>query len=196
MTIFAVIGLTSRSADAAFATFTETVTGSGNFGGVNFTNALITISGTGDTDKIFAPSGFPGVLALSLASNTVTVSGFAPTSFTQNNVQVAVNQVVHTAGFFYDSSGLIGVPIFSTDNPAFANYSLATSIGPLSGTARLNPGIAFQTTSGNLTINSASTLATFQAVVSPNAVPEPSSLVLCGVVAVAGLGGWARRRFA
>ena len=191
MMMSAVVGLTTGRADAAFATYTETVTGSGTLGGVSFTNALITITGTGDTTDIFSPPAFPGVFALSLASNTVTVAGLESASLTLNNVQVAVNQITATGGFAY---GANGTAIVGNYNAAFASINLAASTGPLMGIASFNAESLLSTTRGNLVINTVSSSATFQATVTPNSVPEPSSLALAGVAAVAGLGRWARQR--
>jgi hypothetical protein len=82
--------------------------------------------------------------------------------------------------------------VIGNHNGAFASYDLKSSIGPLSGTAVINPGDSFATTSGALVIDSVDG-ASFQATV--GAVPEPSSLALCGLGAVT-LAGYARRRSA
>jgi hypothetical protein len=77
--------------------------------------------------------------------------------------------------------------MLSVTNAALATYDLRSSIGPLSGAASFDSGVAFAATTGLFILNSVSGDATFQAVVSTSAVPEPSSLPLCGVAGLSGL---------
>lgn len=188
--VAAAMSLTTGRADAAFATYTETVTGSGSLDGRIFNNALITITGTGDTNNITTPAGFPGVSFLAFSSNTVTVAGLDPDSFTLGNLGVAANRNSQSGGFAF---GPNGTAVLGLSNPSFATYALDTSVGPFSGAGLFNAGTGLSTSRGSLIINSVSSAATFQANVTPSSVPEPSSIALCGIAAAFGLGGWARR---
>jgi hypothetical protein len=58
-------------------------------------------------------------------------------------------------------------------------YDLQSSIGPIDGVATYNSGIPFSTTGGAFEMTTAED-ATFQAVVTPTATPELSSLALLG----------------
>src|SRR5262249_21827250 len=77
--------------------------------------------------------------------------------------------------------------ILDTFNSAFATYNLASSIGPLSGSPFINPGLGFATTAGTLIFNASGTL-TFTATTGTATVPELSSLsVLAVAMAMLGL---------
>jgi hypothetical protein len=161
-------------------TYTTSAMGSGSLGGVNFTNALMTIALVGDTNAVMMTS--PGFWQVLDISGTVTVAGVGTGTFIipvgtfdNQNVSVAGNQ----------SRGTGEPDILDVSNPAFLSYDLRTSIGPLSGTPLFNPSIPFPTTSGNFNINSVAGMSTFEATTGP-AVPEPSALAL-SVVGLASL---------
>jgi hypothetical protein len=161
-------------ADATPITYTDTVTGTGALGAAPFTNALVTISLTGETSTVF---GDP--VPRDFGSATVNVFGVGTATFTDPLMWAIDNPGVMgglagiadvTAGFF-----LVG-----TENAAFALYNLRSSIGPISGTVLFNPGVLFPTTLGNFALTSVagntSTFTAFTAVTS--AVAEPASVIL------------------
>ena len=167
-------------ARADLITYTETATATGSLGGQAFMDALVTISGTADTADVV---GGGSVVTL---TTTVDVAGLGSATFTRTTDAFS-QQGPPAAGFSDDATGII---VLGTGNDAFASYGLVSSIGPISGDAVVNSGIAWPTTVGSFEIDSVSTSA-FQATLA--AVPEPSSLALCGLGAVALL-GFARRR--
>lgn len=112
----------------------------------------------------FSDSNFSGTL---LGNNTLT----------DNN-----DPATPRFGFFnstFDNGGTI-------QDPSFATYQLASSIGPITGTGAnllptLNPnGNGFGTTTGSHTIELLG-ITSLTATVSPQAVPEPASLLLLAI---------------
>jgi hypothetical protein len=183
------------NAKAVPITYTESATVSGTLTPVSgpvitFTDAQLTLTGTGDTANViggvFAPFFENAVTA------TFIVGGAGAGTFT-NNIMVFSDQIAAAAGFFDRSLGRSGETILRTTDAAFATYALATSIGPITGSSLFPSGVSFATTAGGLIINSAGD-ATFTAVVTP-AVPLPSGLPLFATALVGlVLLGWRRKR--
>jgi len=177
------------TAMASTITFTETVTTSGNLDGNSFSNALVTLSLTGDTGNVTTSGG--GVYALQ-GTLLINVSGVGSDSlFDPAQVQVYQTQSPTAyAGFFADSAFVL-----FTSNNSFDSYALTTSIGPLSGTSTGYTGGSYSTTSGGSfylagPFNS-DHRSTFTASVQ-SGVPEPGTwLLTIGCVA----GALALRRF-
>ena len=71
------------SADADPVTFTETGTGSGSLGSQDFTNALITLTATADTNDVFST----GIGASVPVSLSVNVAGIGSGTFSGNNFE-------------------------------------------------------------------------------------------------------------
>jgi hypothetical protein len=94
---------------------------------------------------------------------------------------VVSNKSTAAAGFSEFDFGAI----LATENAAFSTYDLSTPIGPISGTALFNPGLAFPTTAGALIINTSSN-PTFSAAVVPGPIVGAG---LPGLLAVAHPGG-------
>ena len=157
----------SGRAEAAFLTYTETVIASGSLNGAAFTNAMLTISATGDTSQVVTSNGF---YSLTPMTNNFTIVGVGSGSFSSAAFQLFVNQAAMAAGF-----GANGNSILDTFNTAFSTYTLTTAIGPVSGSSYINPGTSFATTSGSFILSSTTGNVTF------TAVPEPASLAMLGV---------------
>lgn len=174
-----------RESQAELVTYTESVTGSGSFGGTAFTDQLVTLSLTADSSQVTNPSS--GIFLTADSLLTITVSGSGSGTL---QAHVFVNQTSSLAGF-NPNPDLLGVI-----NASFAGYDLQGPIGPLVGVAYYPGSTLFQTTNGDFILDSVSSDATFQAVLAP--VPEPSSLAMCGIAVVTGLltAGLRRRRAA
>jgi hypothetical protein len=165
-------------------TYTESATATGTLGANSFTDALITLSFTGNTANVsegplFVLINNPGPDAV-----TLTVAGLGTSTFTDDIyvfVNVFVNRLgvlkIGDAGF---SDEAIPADILDTENTAFQNYFLATAIGPVSGTSLINEGSDFSTTDGTFNIDSIDGDSTFTATIGTPPVPEPSSILLLG----------------
>jgi hypothetical protein len=170
-------------------TYTDQAIASGSLGGTTFSDALVTVSFTGDTSNVFDDGG---ILRNLIGTGTVTVAGIGTVAFT-DSIQAFVNQGDDFVGIADTTLG--PVSILDTDtNPAWETYDLKSAIGPLSGAPFINPGQAFGTASGSFILNSVSGDSTFTAAIGGQTVPEPSTLALSGIAAFVGLGMWMRRR--
>jgi len=162
MVAFCVVG------SAGPITYVEQGSESGSLGGVSFTNALVTITVTGDTGMVLTPIGSPGLFE-DLGTATVSVAGIGTATFT-DQMEAFDSQTVDWAGISdHSHSDLITLV---TVNPLFASYTLATGIGPVSGSTMINSAQSFPTTAGSLILNSVTGNSTFSAT-----VPEPGSFV-------------------
>jgi hypothetical protein len=177
---------------AGSITYTEQGVATGSLGTTPFTNALVTISVTGDTANVFESQMFPTEFTNITGTAKLTIGGIPGTAMlTSGNVSVFVTQEgsPSVAGF-----GDGDFTILINSNSSFATYGLKTSIGPLSGDAFSGSGVAggFETDHGKFMIASLAGTATFTATA---AVPEPASLTLAGIVAAGLVGyGWRGRR--
>ncbi|MDR3415250.1 MAG: IPTL-CTERM sorting domain-containing protein [Nevskia sp.] len=149
-------------AGASPITYQVTGTASGSLGGTNFTNAAVTISGTGDTAN--TSNRGSGVLQNPLQATSVSISGFS-TVYAVDHIYFFVNQGTPGAGFIDNESG----DVVDLGAGSFSSYNAATSIGPVSASSRsLAP---FGTSGGTLNMTSASNLVFNASMNDPASVP-------------------------
>lgn len=165
-------------------TYVEQAVASGSLGSQSFSNALVTVTFTGDTANV---TGGAGNLSNAVGEATVTVAGIGTATFTDSSVGAFVNQSRNAAGIA-DNNG----SILDTFNSGFGSYNLSTPLGPLSGSPFIRPDLTFPTTLGGLRLGDAGP-STFTASTS---IPEPSSLTIFSLLGVAGFGylRWRRRK--
>jgi hypothetical protein len=186
--VAAILGL-GAGARADSIMYTLSVEATGSLDGNPFTDALVTLAGAGDTADIsqvvFPGLGpIPGLFDIPVTAQ-VTVAGLGSATFT-DNIVVFVDKIGGDVGFTDNTSF---AEILDVSNSALTSYDLAASFGPVSGPPGGTPGESFPTTMNTFEIDAFSGPATFTA----RAVPEPSSLALAGLGAMA-LAGYARRR--
>jgi hypothetical protein len=178
--------------------YSLTTTVSGTLGGTPFTDALVTVTLTGDTANVTpGPVPFADVV-YNPGSATVNVSGFATATFTDSIVIFStlkdVSLLVGGLPTVLILDNTTGTGILLQTGSIFSTYDLRRSLGPLSGAGGVASGShitpIFPTTAGDLTwaIGQPLGTSTFTAV----ATPEPATLVFlgCGLTAV-----FARRRY-
>ena len=180
----AMLTLSVASAQAESITYNETVTASGLLGGQLFKDALVTITGVGDTTDVSSPVS--GILVVPVTASVV-VAGIGAADFTDSTV-VFVNQSGPDGGF---SDNTRASDILDVVSKAFAHYDLTTSFGPASGPSITSSYSGVDTSVGGFLVLSIFSDVTFTATIG---VPEPSSMVLAGTAILAGLGAWTRRR--
>jgi hypothetical protein len=166
-------------------TYTEVATASGKFAGSAFTNATVTLTATGDPSLA---SDIGGIYSMVIPV-TVTVDGLGSGTLTQK-IEIVSNNGVPEVGFGDLTDNLA---ILFDENDLFANFNLATGIGPVSGTALFNSGQAFKTSNGNLKLDDVSTVSFTAADDSIAPMPEPSCLAMVATGAL-WLAGMARKQ--
>jgi uncharacterized protein (TIGR03437 family) len=167
---------------AAPMTITFAGTATGTVGSTSFTNQPFTITVSSDTtavvqgtpccaDDFTTPSGTP------TAFNITTVGSGKMT----DNQSVFVHQSEATLGIWHNNEP----DWFTIGNPVFENYTLSSSLGPISGTTFVFPAAQSMTTSmGALVLNSVSGV-TVNVAVGTGTEPAP---VISNVSVAYGLG--------
>jgi hypothetical protein len=152
--------------------YTETATASGSLGSSIFSNALLTITLTGDTANVTGASGF---FTNTVGTATVNVSGIGLATFT-SALDAFDNQTftpTAAAGIGEVGSG----SILDTFDSAFTSYALQTAIGPITDASFVNSSVSASTSLGALNLTSAGN-STFTAT---TGVPEPAGFALLGI---------------
>lgn len=162
--LFAIAG-TLAPVHAVPITYTVAATGTGSLGASTFTNALVTITLTGDTSGVTGTGPF-----FNAGPTTVNVAGIGTATFT-NLIQVFDN-LAGVAGI--EDFG-VNLDILDTSNAAFTSYDLKSAIGPLSGSSLFNPGALFPTDLGNFSLTSVGN-STFTAITQQLAVSNTATL--------------------
>jgi hypothetical protein len=173
---------------SAAGVITYTVTGSGTLDGKSFTDAPVTISGSADAAAIVNSGGSDpgtGFYTVFVTEAEVSVGGVGADAFT-GSIFVFAAQFANEAGFVEegvakntDILDLISTDIATYDLSAPALITSMALILPAD-----NP--AHGTTNGTFSLDSISTATVLTATA---AVPEPSSLALCGIAGAIGLAG-------
>lgn len=171
------------AAQAVPMVYTYEVNASGQLNGQAFTDADVTITLAVDTTTYAWPVEGNIALGVHATSSLIEVEGVGSDRFAQPIAAVS-NFVGGYLGFGEPQSDY---GIFFVEHPSALTWTMRTPLGPLSGEASGNPGIAFDTLGGSFTFDSFAPDGTFVAVNAP--VPEPGSwvLMLGGLVAVARL---------
>ena len=191
---FLILMITAKAewTEAASITYIDIASDvTGSLGGVGFSGATITLTAVADTSMNYFSGGFLSTVRNSVL--TAAVSGIADT-FTfsgSGGTQTADNRSLQGSAGFGDFT--TNSAILFTIGTHFTTYDLKTSIGPFSGPTDFNGGQGFATSGGEFIIASVGR-SSFQAILAPAGVPEPSSLVLATITGVFGLGlAWLRR---
>jgi hypothetical protein len=162
-------------AQASPIVYTETVVGSGSLGETPFTNALITLAATADTDHVMIDA--MGLFVVANKSTSVQIENGGSALFS-SFTETFVDPTHQVAGLRQ------GPIILALQQAAFGTYDLKTPIAPMSGVPFINPTDAFATNAGDFSITSTTGNATFEASVAGAPVPEPSTFILAGLGAL------------
>jgi len=186
---------------AAPITYTLSTTASGTLGGTSFTDALVTVTLTADTENVVpGPTPFTGAVA-NYGTAVVNVAGIGTGSFTGPvGIFSSLNDPASLA-FFGGTPGVIMIDnttdtgIIAELGSAFGTYDLRSSLGPLTGPGGPASGShttpVFSTTVGDFTWAIGQTGGTLPSTFTASATPEPGTfgILAAGLVAVV----WRRR---
>jgi PEP-CTERM motif len=182
----------SASVFAAPITFIYTGFGAGSLAGNNFNASAFTITAIGDTTNKASCGSLCEYIEHDSAS--ITVTGLGTFSFS-TATRTFFSDDSDTAGL--SRAGLNGLDLFYSPQSALLDgWDLASSIGPISGVSQLLQWANFDdvvTSGGTLVFETSTNDSSFQAIVDPGTVPEPTSAALVGL-ALLGCYAASRRR--
>ncbi len=194
----------SLAASAAPINYTLTTTASGTLGASSFTDAMVTVTLTGDTSNVTPGTGLITGALVNPGTATVSIFGLGTATFTDS---IGILSTFNGTAVFLGGSGsgvLIGqfigplnnptdiTGILVQEGPVFFGYDLRGSLGPVSsrgGSSAPDPFAVFPTTGGILNFTAPpfdTGTTTFTAVV---ATPEPGTLAFLGSGLLTLLGG-------
>jgi hypothetical protein len=180
---FALIFEGVHSAHAGIISYTESFLASGSLGGQDFANRSVTLMALGDTSTIFRAGELATVDAV---TSTVSVAGLGTAVFTDALTVFNISGT-NFGGVFglTDLNSANSGDILDVRASSFETYDLVSPIGPINGSfddymSLNNPS---GTSAGDLIFTSVSD----SVVVTASAVPEPSTLTMCGIAGAVGL---------
>lgn len=196
-------------AHAAPISYTITAIASGSLGGVDFADALMTVTLVGETSAVTQP--LPDDLPDLLANHgvaTVTIAGLGTATFNHPDGYAAVafpmipgEIPLASLGIWegFDPAAESGTGILAIGSDSLGGYDLRSPLGPVSGVSTggaTEPGGSFYeyaTTAGPLVIARTGEEGTATVSIAIP-VPEPASLSLFGAGALSVLAATRRRR--
>jgi hypothetical protein len=179
------LGMIAGLASATPLTLTFIGTADVSLGDVSLTQANFSLVFTSDTSLLVTPSNIPvDTSTPSGTPGTFTIAGIGSGVFTDNQAVFEHPSPESDIGVwhFNDTNG----DWLAKQDPAFAAYTLTTSLGPITTGNNAAPLAPMSTSLGDLQFSNVSALS-FQAVVTggTSATPEPST----GLLLSLGIGG-------
>lgn len=165
-------------ATAGPITYTFSTIASGSLGAISFLDRALTITAFGDTANVTALTG--QIDRNNPVSAQVSVSGIGDGTFT-STIGVVVNRGI--PGFGISDFALNRAVLFSLGPVELSTYDLLTALSPVAGSASFNTGQAFATSAGSFVLQRSGQVTASAAL--GQTVPEPSSLALAAIAALA-----------
>lgn len=197
ITLLSCAALAALSSTASAAVITYTATGFliGSLGGVEFSPRAFTLRTTADTANIqFTAFTATTSFYTNLGETTIDIEGFETATF--DGPQIGVYHQYDTTNRRFEATcGFVDlvqfIPIFELTHTENVGYDLATST-TFAGSPAIGANSVFSTTEGTLIMGQTGGAASFTAVTSVSAVPEPASVL--GMVGLFAGGLLTRRR--